>query len=127
MTEQRFLLALAYQHGRDERIAKGVDGYRDFFTEAELEKAAWSLLQQDRLPEVGLFHMDGTTGRARIVESYIWRGEPFDMTAVDGSTVRVNKGDWLVGLLCDEVAWGLYKSNRVGGVSMQGVAKRRSR
>ena len=125
MVEQRFLLALAYQHGQDERIAKGVDGHRDFFTEAELEKAAWSLLQQGGLPEVGMYHVDGTVGHARIVESYIWRGEPFDMAAVDGTTVRVNKGDWLVGLLCDEVAWGLYKAGKVGGVSMQGVAKRR--
>lgn len=123
--EQRYLLAVAYQHGQDQRIAKGLDGARDFFSEVELEKAAWSLLQQDAVPEVGLFHMDGTCGHASVVESYIWRGEPWTLTAVDGSTQVIKSGDWLVGLVCDEVAWDLYKSGRVSGVSLQGRARRR--
>ena len=43
-TEQRYVLGVAYQPGKDDRITTGADGGRDYFTEAELEKAAWSLL-----------------------------------------------------------------------------------
>lgn len=122
--EQRYLLTVAYQAGRDERIAKGQDGHRDYFTAAELEKAAWSFLG-DGGRQVGLFHMDGTEGRAQVVESYIYRGDPWAITAADGSEVVVKAGDWLVGLVCDEVAWSLFKSGHVAGVSPQGSAKRR--
>jgi hypothetical protein len=123
-TEQRYLLTVAYQAGPDERIAKGQDGHRDFFTPEELEKAAWSFLQ-DGGAQVGLFHMDGTEGAARVVESYIWRGDPWTLTAVDGTEVVVKAGDWLLGMVCDETAWWLYKSGKVAGVSPQGQAKRR--
>lgn len=127
MDEQRYLLAVAYQPGPDDRITKGKDGGRDFFTDAELEKAAWSLLQRDEVPEVGLFHLDGTVGHADVVESYIYRGPEWVLKAADGSEQVVKSGMWLVGLICDEVAWDLYKSGRVGGVSLQGRAKRRRR
>lgn len=127
MAEQQYLLAVAHQAGPDVRIAKGVDGSRDWFTPEELELAAWSLLNRASMPEVGIFHADGTVGHARIVESYIWRGEPWTITAVDGSSQTVNPGDWLVGLLLDDVAWRLYKDGQVQGVSIQGVARRRRR
>lgn len=123
--EQRYLLAVAYQAGRDDRIVKGADGARDFFTETELEKAAWSLLNRDTTPQVGLYHVDGTVGHAQIVESYIYRGADWTLSAVDGTEQVVKAGDWLVGLLCDDVAWDLYKTRRVAGVSVQGTAKRR--
>lgn len=118
MTEQRYVLGLAYQAGRDDRIAKGLDNERDYFTAEELEKAAWSFLPSGA--EVGLFHADGTQGHATIVESYIWRGDPWQM----GETT-IRKGDWLIGALCDETAWNLVKSGKVTGFSPQGVAKRR--
>ncbi len=125
MPEQRFLLTIGYQAGPDPRIQRGADGYRDYFTPEELEKAAWSLLRSGT-PACGLFHLDGTEGAAEIVESSIRREpEPWVLKAVDGTQVSVNCGDWLVGLLCDETAWGLYKSGRVAGVSPQGAAKRR--
>lgn len=124
MPEQRFLLTIGYQAGPDPRIQRGADGYRDYFTPEELEKAAWSLLRSGN-PTCGLFHMDGTEGAAEIVESSIWRADPWLIKAVDGTDVTVNPGDWLVGLLCDEPAWGLYKRGRVAGVSPQGAAKRR--
>lgn len=122
---QRYLLAVAYQAGKDERIAKGLDGHRDYFTDAELEKAAWSLLQQGHVPEVGLFHADGTVGHAQIVESYVYRGPDWTLTAVDGSTQVIKSGTWLTGLLCDEVAWRMYETGQVSGVSLQGGARRR--
>ena len=65
--EQRFVLGIAYQAGPDPRIAKGADGGRDFFTEAELEKAAWSFMLNGQ--QHGLLHLDGSTGAARPVES----------------------------------------------------------
>lgn len=121
--EQRYLLTVAHQAGPDPRITKGADGGRDYFTPDELERAAWGFIGAGA--QVGLFHADGTTGRARIVESYLYRGPDWTLTAVDGSVQVVKAGDWLVGMICDPVAWGLVKSGRVAGVSVQGQAKRR--
>ena len=112
------MLGLAYQAGRDPRIARGADGARDYFTPEELELAAWGFLESQ--PTVGLFHADGTEGAAKVVESYIWRGDPWQM----GDTV-VKAGDWLIGAICDDTAWQLVKSGRVTGFSMQGTARRR--
>jgi hypothetical protein len=121
---QRYLLAVAYQPGVDTRIEKGADGHRDFFTEAELEKAAWSMLLGGE-PEVGLYHADGTVGHAKVVESYVYRGPDWTLTAVDGSTQVIKSGTWLTGLLCDDIAWRMYERGEVQGVSLQGAARRR--
>lgn len=123
-TEQRYLLTVFHQAGRDERIVKGADGSRDYFTAEELEKACWSMLQSGA-PEVGFFHADGTVGHAQVVESYIYRGPDWTLTADDGSEVVVKAGDWLGGLLLDDVAWDIKKAGRVSGVSIQGRARRR--
>lgn len=121
--EQRFVLGIAYRAGIDPAIAKGLDGGRDFLSESELEKAAFSFLTNG--PRVGLFHLDGTDengGAAQVVESYIYRNEePWDLG--DGLVVR--KGDWVVGAILSPKAWSLYKAGRITGWSMQGVAKRR--
>ncbi|MFJ9771226.1 XkdF-like putative serine protease domain-containing protein [Kitasatospora sp. NPDC101157] len=119
MPEQRYVLGIAYQAGPDPRIQRGADGGRDFFTPAELEKAAWSFLQ-DGGAQVGIGHVDGTTGAATVVESYIWRGPDWDLG--DGTVVKA--GDWLVGAILDEPAWQLYKSGRITGFSPQGMARR---
>lgn len=122
-TEQRYVLGVAYQPGPDPLIAKGVDGGRDMFTEVELEKAAWSLLRNG--PRSGMFHIDGTDangGAAQIVESYIYRNEqPWDL----GDGIVVRKGTWLVGAILTPRAWDLHKAGKIGGLSPQGVAKRR--
>jgi Putative phage serine protease XkdF len=122
--EDQFLLTIAYQAGPDQRIQRGADGFRDYFTRRELEKACWSLLSSGA-PTVGLFHADGTEGAAQIVESNIHRADPWLITAVDGTRVTVNPGDWLVGMICDDTAWSLYKRGLIAGVSPQGGAKRR--
>lgn len=119
MPESRFVLGLAYQAGFDERLQPGLDGMVDYFSPAELEKAAWSFLDEDG-QQVGLFHVDGTTGAARVVESYIYRGPDWD---INGTIVHA--GDWLLGVICDETAWQLVKSGRITGFSPQGRAKRR--
>lgn len=118
MPEQRYVLGVAYQAGPDPRIMRGADGGRDFFSPEELEKAAWSFLKNG--PQVGLFHADGTEGAAEIVESYIWRGDDWDL----GDGVVVKAGDWLIGAILDPVAWDLYKSGRITGWSPQGSARR---
>lgn len=119
MSEQRYVLGLAYQAGPDPVIAMGADGSRDFFTPEELEKAAWEFMKTSR--SIGLFHENGTEGAADVVESYIYRGEPWDL----GDGFIVKAGDWLVGAVLDEPAWALYKSGKVTGFSPQGTAKRR--
>jgi hypothetical protein len=120
-TEQRYLLAVAYQADRDPRIQKGADGGRDFFSPEELEKAAWSFLPGGA--KVGLFHgPDDTIGHFTVTESYIYRGPNWDF----GDGVVVKSGDWLIGGICDEVAWDLYKRGLITGMSPQGVARRRA-
>ena len=117
--EKQFILGLAYQAGQDPRIAKGADGARDFFTADELEKACWSFLPGGA--QVGLFHAEGTTGHMTVTESYIYRGPAWDQ----GNGVVIKAGDWLIGGICDDIAWQLVKSGKVTGFSPQGVAKRR--
>lgn len=119
--EQRYLLGVAYQPGADQRIAKGVDGGRDYFTEEELEKAAWSFMRSG--PQVGAFHVDGSVGCAQPVESFIWRWDDWDA----GDGIVVTKGTWLIGSVLDERSWDWYKSGRIGGYSPQGTARRRRR
>ncbi|MGW2371671.1 XkdF-like putative serine protease domain-containing protein [Kitasatospora sp. NPDC001683] len=118
MSEQRYVLGVAYQAGPDPRIQRGADGGRDYFSPDELEKAAWGYLPLGA--EVGLFHTDGTTGAATVVESYIYRGPDWDI----GDGLVVKAGDWLVGAILDEPAWQLYKSGRITGFSPQGTARR---
>jgi hypothetical protein len=111
---------VAYQPGRDPRIAKGVDGGRDYFTPAELEKAAWSFMLNGQ--QHGMFHLDGTEGAAQTVENYIYRNP---LPWIVGDDLIVRKGTWLQGLLVDDKGWELHKQGRVGGLSPQGAAVRR--
>jgi hypothetical protein len=120
--ERQFLYGVAYQPGRDPRIAKGQDGGRDFFTADELEKAAWSFMLGGH--QHGLFHMDGTEGVARTVESGIYRN-PVPWLISDDLIVR--KGTWTVGVLVDDKSWDLHKRGKLTGLSPQGIARRRRR
>ncbi|MGA5820820.1 XkdF-like putative serine protease domain-containing protein [Kitasatospora sp. NPDC094028] len=119
MPERQYVLGLAYQAGRDARIVKGMDGGRDFFTPDELEKACWSFLPGGA--DVGLFHgPDDTIGHFTVTESYIYRGP--DWPQENGTVIKA--GDWLIGGICDDIAWRLVKSGRVNGFSPQGAARR---
>lgn len=121
MNEQRYVLGIAYQAGPDTRIKRGADGGRDYFTPAELEKAAWYYAQSAR--EVGTDHADGTVGAAAVVESYIYRGPDWNV----GKGVIVKAGDWLMGTILDEPSWSAYKAGKFTGYSPQGSAIRRTR
>jgi hypothetical protein len=122
---QRFVLGVAYQPGRDPQIAKGVDGGRDFFTEAELEKAAWSFMQSGQ--QHGMFHIEGTEGAAQPVESMIYRNPiPWVVpTPGGGAPVIVRKGTWLLGSILNDPAWRAHLDGKVNGWSPQGTARRR--
>lgn len=124
MDEQRFVLGIAYQAGRDPRIKKGADGARDFFTPDELEKAAWEFSKSSR--EIGLFHVDGTEGAGQVTESYIYRGPDWVMKNIDGDDVVVKSGDWLLGAVLDERSWNMFKSGKLTGWSPQGSGRRRT-
>lgn len=140
--EQRFVLGIAYQAGRDPRIRNGLDGARDFFTEAELEKAAWSFMLHGQ--QVNMFHVDGTEGAARPVESFIYRNPVPWIVSDDAAVCKsvaelareaealagpddlvVRKGDWGLGAILEERPWRGVKDGRVGGWSPQGEALRR--
>lgn len=117
---QRYVLGIAYQAGMDPRIRKGADGGRDYFTPAELEKAAWHFMQGPR--DVGIFHgPSGTVGHATVTESYIYRGPDWPV-----GDVIVKAGDWLLGAVLDDVAWDLAERRLVTGWSPQGIGKRRT-
>ncbi len=118
--EQRYVLGLAYQAGKDARIAKGLDGCRDYISAVELEKAAWGFVPAGG--HVGIQHVEGTIGAAQVVESYIYRGPDW----LVGDTV-IKAGDWLVGAILDEPAWQLHKAGKITGFSPQGTATRRTR
>lgn len=118
--ELQFLAGAAYQCRPDECIAKGQDGGRDWISPPELERAAWNFMLKGQ--QHGLFHVDGTEGAARTVESAIYRN-PIPWVISDDLMIR--KGDWYIGALLNDSAWQAYKAGRIGGFSPQGVARRR--
>lgn len=115
--EKRYTLGVAYPADR-------LDGHGEFMRPDELEQTAWGYVTKGR--EIGLFHADGTVGHGTVVESYLYRGPDWTLTAVDGSTQVVKAGDWLLGAVWDEAAWSLIKAGHVDGWSMQGVSLRRT-
>lgn len=117
---QRFVLGIAYQAGPDPRIRRGVDGGRDYFTKAELEKAAWSYMASGR-PQMNAFHVEGTEDCAVSVESFIWRWPDWDT----GDGVVVKDGDWCLGAILSPDTWALHKAGKINGLSPEGTARRR--
>lgn len=120
--EDRFVLGIAYQAGRDPMIKRGADGYRDWATEREIELACHNFMKAGG-QRSGIFHIDGTdeAGHARITENYIYRN-PVPWELEDGQVVK--KGDWVLGAILDETAWNLVKTGRITGWSPQGRARR---
>lgn len=114
-TESRFCLGVAYP-------AANLDAHKEFMTAAELERTAWEYLRKQ---EIGLFHADGTTGHAIPVESYLWRADPWTVRDVSGHEQTVMPGDWVLGAIWDPQAWGVVKSGRVQGWSIDGLGRRR--
>lgn len=120
--EKRYLLTVALAANRVDPSV-GMDGFRDFAGPAVVEKSAWDFIRKG--PKAGLWHEQGHGDAAEIVESYIWRADPWVVKGQDGSETTIMPGDWLVGMILSPEAWGLYKSGEIGGVSVQGRCRRR--
>jgi hypothetical protein len=118
--ERRYTLTVAYPADRAD-VATAADGHRDFASKQAVEEAAWNYLLKS--PNVGLWHADGTDGAGAVVESYVYRGPDWD---VEGSGYTVKSGDWMLGIQWTPDAWEMVKAGKIGGVSMQGSAKRRT-
>ena len=121
--EQRFTYGLCYPALKADS-ARAADGAIDFAKPSVIEAAAWSWMLKSR--DLGLYHDDTLGGgHAQIVESHIWRADPWVTKAADGSTVRIERGDWLIGCIWSPEAWDLVRKGLVTGFSMQGAAQRR--
>lgn len=114
---QHFTLGLAYPANRvDANVA--ADGYRDFVAPEVLEKTAWKWMKEQR--DINLFHTDGTSGHADVVESYIYRGPDWHV----GDTV-IKSGDWMLGTVWDDKGWDMVQKGQIRGWSPEGGARRR--
>lgn len=119
--ENRFLLLVAYSANK--MPVRGQDGYVDVASPDTLEKACWRFM--DNGAKVGLFHEAGHESPGRVVENYIFRSEtPWVIESPDGRSQIVEKGDWVVGIICSRETWALYKSGQIGGASPQGSCGR---
>jgi len=121
--ERQYTLQVAYPADSAD-IGTARDGFRDFASAEAVEKAAWSYMEKAR--NVGLMHAEGTDGAGSVVESYVYRGPDWALKAADGSDQVVKAGDWMIGIRWGDAAWNMIKSGEIGGVSMQGAAKRRT-
>lgn len=117
--ELQYTLVCIYPADRAD-VAVAQDGHRDFASKAAVRDAAWNWLRKGA--KVGLHHADGTEGAGVVVESFLWPAG--DWTTKVGYVVK--EGDWMGGIVWDDPAWALIKDGKIGGVSMQGSAKRRT-
>lgn len=110
--EQRYTLGVAYPANR-------IDAHGDYTTAAELERAAWQFMRRVQMGKagIGLMHQPGTDGAGTVVESYIYRGPTWQI----GEQV-VEPGDWLLGVIWDEMAWARIRRGEITGYSIQGFA-----
>ena len=120
--ERRYTLGVAYPANKADVGVAG-DGHIDFVGIQALEDAAWAFMRKGA--QVGLYHRKGTDGAGTVVESYIYRGEPWHIKAADDTEHVVMPGDWLVGVVWREDTWPLVKDGAVRGFSPQGGAARR--
>lgn len=121
--EKRYTLGLAYGANLPD-VARAADGFRDFASKDAIQDAAWRYMTKSR--NIGLGHVDGTDAAGEVVESYTWPADTWIMKASDGTEVRIENGDWLLGVIWTPPAWSLIKSGDIRGFSPQGGAKRRS-
>lgn len=119
VAERQYTLSMGYPAYQSD-IAKARDGFKDFASNDEIEKAAWNYLASGA--GVGLKHADGTDGAGLIVESYIYRGP--DWPQDNGKVIK--EGDWLIGTIWSDQAWAEIKAGEIRGTSMQGRANRRT-
>lgn len=117
--ELQYTLVCVYPADKAD-VAVAADGHRDFASKSTVREAAWNFMRKGG--KVGLHHADGTEGAGTVVESFLWPGD--DWATKSGYVVK--EGDWMAGIVWDDPAWELVKAGKIGGVSMQGSAKRRA-
>jgi hypothetical protein len=129
--ERRYTLHVVYPADKAD-VAVALDGHRDFASKAVVEDAAWTWMRRHR--KVGAFHTQEQADAAgsvlmddaaEPVESYIYQGPDWTLKAADGSEQVVKAGDWCAGFIWSPEAWELVKSGKIGGVSVEGKARRR--
>lgn len=117
--EDKFLLMVAYSPNR--MPLRGADKKTDVASPRVLEKACWLFMAKGA--KTGMWHEAGHEAEAVCVENYVYRNPvPWH---IEGTDTVIKQGDWVVGFLLSDAAWGLYKSGQIGGVSMQGDAGRK--
>lgn len=126
--ELRYTLNVIYPADKAD-IAKAQDGHRDFASKDVVRKAAWDYMRNYR--NVGMCHTPEQAagvgaellqqGAAELVESFIYPGPDWEPEP----GVVVKAGDWLGGFVWSPDAWELVKSGKIGGVSVEGKARRR--
>jgi hypothetical protein len=120
--ERRYTLGLCYPALKAD-AGTAADGHRDFAGAPALRDAAWEWMTKSR--SIGLGHAADTQNAGTVVESYLWPSEtPWVVKATDGSEQRVEKDDWLLGVVWREDVWPLVKSGQLTGYSFQGGARR---
>jgi hypothetical protein len=125
--ERRYTLNVIYPADKAD-VAVALDGHRDFASKAVVEDAAWNYMRHFR--EVGTYHTAVTgqgidAGAAELVESYIYRGPDWTVKAAGAPEMVIKSGDWLGGFIWTPEAWADIKAGRIGGVSVEGSARRR--
>ena len=119
--EDHFLLMVAYSPHR--MPLRGKDKRIDLASPRVLEKACWRFMAKGA--KTGMWHEEGHGEEAVCVENYVYRNPVAWDVHGDGSLL-VKEGDWIVAFILGDSAWDLYKSGRIGGVSMQGAAGRKA-
>ena len=105
-------------------IALAKDQHIDFAPPDVIERNAWNWMAKGA--KLGLLHQQSTDAY-ETVESGIHHGPDWVMKAADGTEQVIKDGDWLVAIRAKSPeAWSLIKSGRLGGVSPQGRAARRT-
>lgn len=126
--EQRYTLNVIYPANKAD-VVRAMDKHRDFASPAVVEKAAWDYMRNFR--NVGMCHTPEQAaavgvellqqGAADLVESYIYRGPDWQVS----DDLLVKAGDWLGGFVWSVPAWDAIKAEKLGGMSVEGGAKRR--
>lgn len=119
--ERRFLLTVVYSPHR--MPLRGADKKIDLASPEVLEDACWKYAMNGL--GAGMWHEPGHENEAVCVENQIYRGPDWTLKDAKGNEVTIKAGDWLAGYILSPHAWDLYKSDQIGGVSMQGGAGRK--
>ncbi len=125
----RFVLMVAYQPAAPgaKLPLRGQDTFLDVADARTIEKACWRFME--RGAKAGLFHAtDGKNENKeppmRVVENYCWRGDPWTMTAADGTQQTITRGTWLVGAILRPDIYEKVKKGEISGASIQGRVRR---